>query len=155
MFGSGITDILKELDQIEGSFDIPRSKAQVLVVPPGILIIQVDVEEFSSFPRLGDTMHKVQPSHVLMSNFGIDTYHLGVIERGNEAKHVTNSGVVNISPRLVRFGFQGKFQAVAIVQVVFTQEIQRFAVALDRIDRAFAAVGFGFLTPIPSNTYDP
>ena len=73
------------------------------------------MEKLAGFPSLGYAMHKVDAGHMFVSHFGIDTHHLRMIECGNEGQHMTGSRIVEIGPRFIGLGFQGKFQIIFLI----------------------------------------
>src|SRR5690606_39174842 len=53
-----IADILQELHEEEGALEVDRAEAEVLVVAPEGLIVEVDVEQLARVPRLRDVVQE-------------------------------------------------------------------------------------------------
>ena len=128
-----------------------RTKAEILIVTANVLVIQVDVEEFARVPRLGNRMHKVEPGHHLVGKFWVDTHHLWVVESGDKAEHGTGGGQVNVTTGLIRFGFQGKLVAIALIDIVFTEKVERLAEPLAGVKGTLARVGLGPFAATPED----
>ena len=71
-------------------------------------------------------MYKVQPGHMLVRHFGIDAYHVGLVEGCDESQHRARGRQVDVPARFVGLGFEGKLEVIALINDVFAQEIKRF-----------------------------
>src|SRR6516225_2213165 len=125
-----VAGFFQELNQVEHWLYIFAAETQILIIAAGLLIVQVDVEEFFRVYRLGNPMIEVETTHVLMGNFRIDANDFRMVQRFNEGQHVSRCSQVYIATGFVRFGFQGEFQVVLLVERIFTQEIYSFAIPL-------------------------
>src|SRR5205809_6019579 len=83
---SAITDIFEKLHEPESRLWICRTEAQILIVTPRYLIIQVYVEELAGFPCLRDRMSHVQTGHMLVRYFRVYADHIGMIKGWDEAE---------------------------------------------------------------------
>src|SRR5690606_4740822 len=88
VLASGILDIFQKAHQMKGLLQHHATKAEILVIAPKQLIVEVDVKELSGVMSLRDSVQKVQACHVFVCDFGVYAYHLRVVERVNEGQHV-------------------------------------------------------------------
>ena len=96
------TDILKEFDEEERALDVFRTEAQILVKSAHLLVIQINVEEFSCLIRLRDTVDETQARHRFVGEFRVNAYHLRMFQRFNEVEHVSGRRQVDVAARFVR-----------------------------------------------------
>jgi len=148
---AAVDDIFQEPDQEERLLEHLRAEAEVLVVAPEKLVVEVNVEQLARVPRLGDGVHEVEAGHVLVRHFRIDADHFRVIKRGDEAEHGPGRRQVEIAARLVGLGFQGELEVVALAERVVAHEVERLAETLSGVERASAGVGLGALAPAPED----
>src|SRR5215472_460001 len=146
-----VADVFEEFHEPERGFEARGTEAQILIVAPGVLIVQIDVKEFARFPGLGDSVKEIEAGHLFMSHFGVDADHLGMIERGDEAEVMAGGGHVNVTARLVGFGLQGEAITVAAVEIVFAQIIYCFAEPFDGFVRPAAGIGFDAFASTPED----
>ena len=66
---------------------------------------------------------------------------------------MSGGGVIHVAARFVRFGFQGKFQVIFLVQHVIAQEVHSFPVALDGRQRALGGICFRTFPPAPEDIH--
>jgi hypothetical protein len=111
------------------------------------------VEQLARVDGLGDPVMEVQPAHLLVGDLGVDAHHLGVVQRLDEGQHVAGGGQVDVAPRLVGLGLQGKADVVLLVARVVAEEVDALAVALDRLPRVATGVGLGPFPPSPHHEY--
>ena len=128
-----------------------RTKAEILIVTANVLVIQIDVEEFARVPRLGNRMHKVEPGHHLVGKFRVNADHFGVVKRRNKAEHRAGGGQVDVTAGFIRFGFQGKLVAIALIDIVFTEKVERLAEPLAGVKGTLARVGLGPFAATPED----
>ena len=114
VFVAAVAHILEEFDQHESAFDVGCAKAEVLVIAPHDLVIEVDMEELAHFPGLGDAMQKVQPGHRFVGNFGIDADHFGVVEGVDEGQGMPDGGQKDVASGFVGLGFDGELEVVVL-----------------------------------------
>src|SRR5262245_24740760 len=109
------------------------------------------MEELPGFNRLGHHMIEVEPGHLFVSDLRIDTDHVRMVERGDETEHRAGCRQVNITTRFIRFSLERKAIVVTLVDRVFTQEVERFAIPLQRFTRIFCSIHFSALASTPEN----
>src|SRR5262249_49776089 len=109
------------------------------------------MKEFAGFPSLSNAVHEVEASHLLVSDLGIYSDHLGMIKRGNEAEIVPGCGHVDVGTWLVRFGLKRKLVAITSRNVVFAEIVHGFAQTLHCFVGPATGIGFCSLTPAPQD----
>ena len=87
-----VANVLKKLHKKERLLVILRPEPKVLVVAAGVLVIQVNVKKLARIPCLRNRVHEVQPGHVLVRNFRIDTHHFRMVQCWDKPKHGTGRG---------------------------------------------------------------
>ena len=85
---------------------VVAAEAQVLVEAPGLLPVQVDVEQLARLERLRHAVREVEPRHLLVRHLGIDAHHLRVVERVDEGEHVADGRQEDVAARLVGLGLE-------------------------------------------------
>ncbi len=75
-------------------------------------------------------MYKVEVSHLLVSNFWIESNHLWVIEHLNETKSVTNCWKEDISTWLIWLWFDCKLNVITIVDYILPKDVEAFCITL-------------------------
>src|SRR5450755_2278084 len=146
-----VASVLQQPDQEEQVLNVLAAEAQILVETRPLLIVEINVEEFACFERLGHAMHKVEARHILVRDLGIESDHVGMIERVDEGEHVPDGWKIGIGARLVRLGFQGETEFVAPINSVLTQEIDRIAHTFDRHNGVLAGLGIDALASAPED----
>ena len=148
---AAIAHILQKLHQEEGALNIHRAKAEVLIIAARRLVVQVDMEQLAHLPGLRHAVQKVQSSHLLVGNLGVDAHHIGLVERGDKGQGVAHGGEVDVAARLVGLRLQRELQVVALALGVQAEEVQRLAEALARLQRIFGGVGLHTLAAAPEH----
>ena len=143
--------VFEEFHQEEAPFLVLRSEAQVLVVFPRFLPVQVDVKELAAFQRLGDGMMKIEARHGLVRIFGIDAHHFRMIQRFDKCEHRPGRGKIDVAPGLVGFSLEGELHAVFVVGDIAAQKVDAFAEALDRVARIPAGIRLDPFPPSPED----
>ena len=105
MAAAVVAYLFQKFDQIKSLFDILSPKAEILIVATDLLIVEVDMEQLTSVPSLGHSVHKVQARHRVVSDLWVDADHAGVIERCDKAQHRADGWQVDVAARLVGFWF--------------------------------------------------
>ena len=103
----------QEFHEEEGLLDVGGAEAEVLVVAAGVLVVEVDVEEFAGVEGLGDVVGEVEAGHGFVGDFGIDADHFRIVEGFDEGEAVAGGGEIDVAARFVGFGFEG--EAVAVI----------------------------------------
>ena len=93
------------------------------------------MKQLAGFDGLRNHVIEIQARHLFMPNFGIDSHHLRVIERGDESQHGARRRQIDIAARLIRFCFERKLLRVALVDRVFAEKIQRLANPFQSLDQ--------------------
>src|SRR5260370_25522202 len=143
--------VLQYLHQEEHRLDTFTAKTQILVIARSLLIVEVNIEEFTSFQSLSYTMHKVESRHLFVSNLWIETNHLGMIEGVDKGQHMPNGGKIGIGAGFIGFWLQCEMQLVALLHHVLTQEVDGVAHAFDRHHRVFAGFAINALASTPED----
>src|SRR6267142_3819387 len=110
-----VSDVLQELHKPKRGLEVRGTEAQVLIVTPRHLVVEVNMEKLARFPRLRHTVHEIQASHLLVRDLGIDANHLWMIERGNEAEIMAGGRHIDIRARLIGLGFKRELEPVLSV----------------------------------------
>src|SRR5262245_63745639 len=129
---AGPPGVLQELNKEERSLRIVAAEAEVLVEATELLAVQVDVKQLAGVERLRDPVREVETGHLLVCHFGIDAYHVGMLECRDEREHVARGGQEDVAARLVRLCLEGNPQVVALRADILAQEVDRLAVPGER-----------------------
>ena len=148
---SGVADVLEELHEPEGGLHVGRSEPEVLIVPAGHLVVQIDVKQLAGLPGLRHRVQHVQTGHLLVRHFRIHADHLRVRERLDESQVRARRRHVDVAARLVGLRLEGKLETEIALDRVLAQVIDRFAETLDRFVGTPARVGFGALAASPQH----
>ena len=105
-----VAGFLEQLDQEEQRLDRLGAEAEILIEPPGLLIVQVDVEQLAGLDRLRDDVEEVQAGHLLVRHLRVDADHLRVRERRDEAQVGGGGREVDVAARLVGLGLEREAQ---------------------------------------------
>src|SRR5256885_1458011 len=97
-----VADVLEELHEPERRFHVRRSEAEVLIVAAGHLVVQIDVKELASLPRLRDGVQEIETGHLLMRDLRVDADHLRMRKRRDESEICAGRRHVDVAARLVR-----------------------------------------------------
>src|SRR2546423_3797476 len=89
-----------------------------------------------------------------MRHLGVDANHLWVIEGADKGQRVSHRRQIDVAARLIGLGLHREHVAVALVDRVRAQEIQRLAQVLDPLAGILAGVRLRALAPAPENV-DP
>ena len=138
----GVAVVGEELDEEETLFDVGGAEAEVLVVAAGLLVVEVDVEEFAGFEGLGDMVGEVQAGNRFVGDFRVHADHFGEVEGFDEGEHVAGGGEVDVAARFVGFGFEGEAVVVVLVHGVLAEEVECVAEVFEAAGGVFAGVGF-------------
>ena len=141
--------VLEDLDDVEGVTDPLGAETEVLVELADPLGVEVDVEELLLPEGLGDGVGEGQAAHRLVGELGVDSDHVGLLERPDEGEGVTDGRKEDVAPRLVRLGLEGDAQAQAAVGDVLAAEVDRFLVAVQCQADVLGGVGLDPLAPSP------
>src|SRR5262245_55332415 len=145
--------LFEHLDQEEQVLDTLGAEAKVLIEARAFLVVQIDVEEFSSFERLRDHVIEVQARHQLVTDLRVDADHFRVIERVDETQVGAGRREVDVAARLVRLGLERELVAVALRDRIFAEEVHRFAEPLYRLAGVSPRVDLGAFAPPPEDVY--
>jgi hypothetical protein len=132
-----VPGLFEKLDQKEQRLHRLRGKAEVLVEPARLLVVQVDVKQLAGFDRLRNNVVAVQAHHLLVRNLRVDANHIRVVQRGNERQIRGGRREIDIAARLVRLGFESKAERVFLIARVLAQEVDGVAKSFDGFDRVF------------------
>ena len=86
-----------------------------------------------------------------MCHFGVHAYHLGVVQRLDKGEHGADGGQVEVAAWLVGLRLQGKTQPVALILDVACKKVEYLPKPLQRIERTFAGICLGALSPTPDD----
>jgi hypothetical protein len=106
--------ILEQLDEEEGGLRILAAETMILVVPAGLLRVEVDVEQLTRLERLGHAVREVEPRHRVVRDFGVEADHLRVVERVDEGERVTDRREEDVAARLVRLRLERELVVVSL-----------------------------------------
>ena len=127
------------------------AEAEVLIVPAGRLVVQIDVKELAGLPRLRDGVEEVQSGHLFVRDLRVHADQLGVRERRDEAQVRAGRRHVDVAARLVGLGLEREAISVLPVDGVLAEIVHRLAQALDGLVRAAAGIRFGSLASAPQH----
>jgi len=144
-----VADVLQKLDQEEGLLDVVAAEAEVLVVAPQVLVVEVDVEQLARVPRLCHRVREIQPRHVLVRHLRVHTDHLRVVQRLDERQHVPDRRQVEVAARLVRLRLQRETQVVTLVDRILAQKVDRLLEPFSGLRRILGGVGLGAFPSAP------
>src|SRR5207302_4877309 len=128
----GPARILEQLDEEKRRLGIVAAEPQILVEPPRLLPIEIDVEELAGFQRLGHGVGEVEARHALVCHLRIHAHHLGMLQRIDESEHVSGGREEHVAARLVRLRLEREPEVVALRPHVLAQEIDGVAVPAER-----------------------
>ena len=149
--GAVVARVLEQLDEEEGVLEADRAEAEVLVVAADPLGVEVDVEELAGPERLRHAVQERQPGHRLVRHLGVHADHLGVLEALDEREHVADRRQEDVAARLVGLRLEREAHVVAAVAHVAAEEVDRLAVALERVAGRLGGVGLHALAPAPEH----
>src|SRR4026207_33094 len=109
------------------------------------------MKQLARFYSLGHYVIEVEPRHLLVADFRIDTNHLRAIESRNEPQHGACSRQIDIPTWLIRFRFERETIVVALIDRVFAKEVQSFAIPLQCFARIFRGIYFSAFPSTPEN----
>ena len=69
---AAVPRILEQFDGEERALRVLRAETQILIKTSGLLIVQVDVEEFARVNRLRDRVREAQASHRFVCEFWVE-----------------------------------------------------------------------------------
>ena len=129
-----VAGLLEQLDQEEGVLDVLRAEAQVLVVAADLLAVEVDVEELAVPERLGDARGRSSgPAIVSWATSGLRPTISGCSSVLDEGQGVADGRQEDVAARLVRLGLQREAHRVALSMTYLAEEVDRLAVAVERV----------------------
>jgi hypothetical protein len=117
---SFIAGILEQLDHEEGVLEAHCAEAEVLVVAPDPLRVQVDVKELAGPERLRHGVLEAEPGHGLVRNLRVHADHLRMLESLDEGERVADRWQKDVAARLVRLRLDREAHLVATVEHVLT-----------------------------------
>src|SRR6185436_19507836 len=86
-----------------------------------------------------------------MPDLRINADHFRMIEGGYKSEHRAGGWQVDISAWLIRLCFQRKAIVVALIDRVFTKEVEGFAIPLQRVARIFGGIDFRAFPSTPKH----
>ena len=125
----------------------------VLVVASDALTVQVDVEQLPRPQRLGDGVHEAEAGHRLVRDLRVDADHLGVLEHRDEMQRVPDRRQEDVAARLVGLRLDRKAHVVALLAHVAAEEVDRLAVALERVGDPLAGCRLDALAATPEHVH--
>ena len=146
-----VAGVLEQLDEEERVLQADRAEAEVLVIAPDALGVEVDVEQLAGPERLRDPVEERQTGHRLVRDLRIDADHLRVLEALDEREHVADRRQEDVAARLVGLRLEREAHVVAAVAHVAAEEVDRLAVALERVAGRLGGVGLDALAPAPEH----
>src|SRR5207237_9482924 len=145
------TRILEEHRDKERHLEVLTPKTQAPNHSPGLLAIQIEVEELPRLERLRDAVGEVESRHLIVRDFRIQPHHFRVIERVDERQHMADRRQVNIASWLVRLRLQRKTQIVPLRSHVLAQEVDRIAEPLYRFLWILGGIGLSPFAAAPEH----
>ena len=109
------------------------------------------MEELVGPQRLADGVVEAQPRHRLVGDLGVHADHLGALERGDEVQRVADGRQEDVPARLVGLGLDRELEVVAVVDDVVAEDVDRLAVALQRVARVLRHARLGALAAAPED----
>src|SRR5918997_1825164 len=148
---SGVAGALQQPHEQERLLEVFGAEAEVLVVAPDALRVEVDVKQLARPQRLADAVVKRQAGHRLVGDLRVDADHLRPRQRGDEVQGVTHGRQEDVAARLVGLGLQREAQVVALRDDVVGEDVDRLAVAVQRVARVLGDTGLRALAPAPED----
>ena len=136
---------------MEGLLEVLGAEAEVLVIAADPLAVEVDVEQLARPQRLPHPVREREPGHRLVRHLGVDAHHLGAVQHGDEVQCVAHGGQEDVAAGLVGLGLDGELQRVPLLDHVVRQQVDRLAVALERVTRVLGHAHLGALAPAPEH----
>ena len=109
------------------------------------------MKQFAGVQRLGHRVREIQTRHRFVGHFGVNSHHFGAVKGGDESQHRTHGWQKQVSARLVGLGLERKAHAVALVDAVIAEEIERLAKPRVASGQVLGGVDFGALAATPEN----
>ena len=141
--------VLEQADQVEGVADAFGSEAEVLVVLPDPLRVEVDVEQLPLPQGLGDGVRERESRHGLVGELGVEADHVGPLELADERQRVADGREEEVTARLVRLGLERDAQVVAALADVLAAQVDGFLVPVERGAHVLGRVGLHPLATAP------
>src|ERR1041385_5231580 len=146
-----VTRLFEELNQEEQVLDRLRTKAQILIKPRALLVVEIDMKQLVGFNCLSDDVVEIQTRHLFVSDLWVHANHLRMIERCDETEHRSGGREINVTSWFIWFCFQSKLVIVALVDRVFAEKVQCFTVPLQSVSSVFGGIDLGTLTSSPED----
>src|SRR5690625_37340 len=153
MHGTVVASVHQRVDHPEGASDIADAEAEILVVARTVLAVEVDVEQLVLPQRLGVPVCGVEPGHLLVTDLGVDSEHLGAIEGVDERECMTDGGEEDVAARLVRLRFDGEPQIVAAFVNVLAEHVASLAIPGEGGAYILRPARFGALASAPAHVH--
>src|SRR6185436_18943905 len=77
-----VVRFFEQLNQEEQVLDRLRAKAEILIEPRALLIVEIDMKQLAGFNCLGHNVVEIETGHLFVADFRIDANHLRMFERG-------------------------------------------------------------------------
>ena len=151
MAGTVVARPFEQTDEEQHLLLTLGAEPEVLVVLHALLGVEVDVEQLAVPQRLGDPVVEVQVGHLLMTDLGVESHHVGSLELVDEGEGVPDGGQKDVAPGLVRLRLEREAQVVALLHHVLAQEVEGLLVAIEGDAYVLGRVGVGALPTAPAH----
>ena len=106
--------ILEQLYEEERALHVFATEAKILIESARLLSVQIDVKELACLERLRHAVREIESGHRVVRDFGIQSNHVGSVERVDERQHVPDCRQKDVSARLVRFWLERELERVSL-----------------------------------------
>ena len=100
-----------------------------------------------------DGVMEGQAGHRLVRDLGVHAHHLRPLQRLDEVQRVADGRQEDVPARLVGLGLHREAQVVAVVDHVVAEDVDRLAVALQRVARVLRHARLGALAAAPEHVH--
>lgn len=109
------------------------------------------MEELARPDRLGDAVGEVQSGHLLVADLGVHAVQFRALQTLDEGQGVADGREQDVATRLVRLGLDGEPEAVALVDDVLAEQVERLLHPVQRDPHVLRSAGLRTLPAAPGH----